>query len=318
MVCDQDAAPGMLQLSGEGMPPARRWAMRRAMRRVWPGALVAVAFLAFAARSSAQQASGEDSAVLAADTALGDAMRTGDKSAARRLLSLQFTFADENGKVHERREFLDGLKNVASAAATDAKVSVYGQVAMVTGNRKSAQGNDAFFLDIWARQKNAWRTLTMQDVVLTKDSPPVAIPPVAEAKPYECKNPCETIPYRVRSPAEQDIVNAFQAMEKASIARDAEAWGKHVAEEFVLYRSGHAPFPRAAGIATIEQQKQDNTGVRLSEIEAIRLSVYGDGASMIATQVDPDSVRPPYRDAGVWVKRNGQWQLAISVETEVK
>jgi Domain of unknown function (DUF4440) len=318
MVCDQDAAPGTLQLSGEGMPPARRWAMRRAMRCVWSGALVVVALFAFVARSWAQQASAEDSAVLAADAALGDAMRTGDKSAARRLLSLQFTFADENGKVHERKEFLDGLKNVAPGTAMNVKVSVYGQVAMVTGNRKSALGNDAFFLDILAEQKNAWRTLTMQDVVLAKDSPPVAIPPIADAKPYECKNPCETIPYRVRSPAEQDIVNAFQAMEKARIAHDAEAWGKHVAEEFVLYRSGHAPFPRAAGIATIEQQKQDNTSVRLSEIEAMRLSVYGDGASMITTQVDPDSVRPSYRDASVWVKRNGQWQLAIGVETEIK
>ena len=198
------------------------------------------------------------------------------------------------------------------------KVSVYGQVAMVTGNCKSAQGNDAFFLDIWARQKSAWRTLTMQDVVLAKDAPPAASSPAEQAKPYECKNSCETIPYRVRSPVEQDIVNAFQAMEKASIAHDAEAWGKHVAEEFVLYRSGRAPIPRAASIATIERQKRDNIVVRLSEIEAMRLSVYGDGASMIATHGDPDNARPPYRDASVWMKRNGQWQLAISVETEVK
>ena len=300
------------------MPAAKQWAMRRAMRRVWPGLLIAAALIAIAVEGRAQQPSGEDAAVLSADGALGDAMRGGDKSAARRLLSLQFSYADETGKIHERKDFLDDLKSVAPAAATDVKVNVYGGVAMVAGNRKSALGSDVFFLDIWAKQKNAWRTLTMQDVVLAKEPPAAANPAAADARAYECKNPCETIPYRVRSAAEQDIVNAFQAIEKASIAHDAGEWQKHVAGEFMLYRSGRAPIPRPDLVATIEQQKQKDAPVRLSEIETMRLSVYGDGAAMIATLADPDNAHPPYRAASVWVKRNGQWQLAISVETEIK
>jgi hypothetical protein len=198
------------------------------------------------------------------------------------------------------------------------KVSIYGLVAAVTGNRTSAQGDDVFFLDIWAKQKSAWRALTMQDVALAKDAPPGAGQSGAEAKPYECKNPCETIPYRVRSPAEQDIVNAFQAIEKATVALDADEWAKHVADEFVLYRSGRAPIPKSTDVATIERQKRDNVAVTLSAIETMRLSVYGDGAAMIATHVDPDNSRPAYRAASVWAKRNGQWQPVISVETEVK
>jgi hypothetical protein len=300
------------------MPAAKRGAIRRVLRRVWPGALLAAALIAGAAEARAQQAPGEAAAVLTADTALGDAMRADDKSAARRLLSLQFTFADENGKIHERKEFLDDLKSVAPAAATGVKVSLYGLVAMVTGTRKSALGGDVLFLDTWAKQKGAWRALTMQDVVLVQDEPPAASPPGEQAKASECKNPCETIPYRVRSPAEQDIVNAFQAIEKAAVAHDADEWGKHVAEEFVLYRSGHAPIPRSDSIAALERQKQDNAAARISEIETMRLAVYGDGASMITTHVDPANARPPYRAASVWVKRNGQWQLAISVETEIR
>ena len=50
----------------------------------------------------------------------------------------------------------------------------------------------------------------------------------------------------------------------------------------------------------------------------MRLAVYDDGAAMIATHVLPDNSRPPYRAARVWVKRNGQWQMVISVQTEVK
>jgi hypothetical protein len=300
------------------MPATRRRAIRRAMPRIWRGALVAAALFSVAADGRAQQAPTEAAAVLAADTALGDAMRGGDKFAARRILSLQFTYADENGKIHERKEFLDDIKSVAPAAATDVKVAIYGLVAAVTGNRKSAQGNDVFFLDIWAKQKNAWRALAMQDVVLAKDATPAASQSGAATKPYECKNPCETIPYRVRSPAEQDIVNAFQAIEKAAVAHDAGEWGKPIAGEFVLYRSGRAPIPRSSNIATIERQKQNNVAVTVSEIESMRLSVYGDGAAMIATHVDPDNSRPAYRAASVWAKRNGQWQLVISVETEIK
>jgi hypothetical protein len=300
------------------MPAARRWAIRRAVQRIWRGALIAAALLAVGAEAGAQQAPGEAAAVLSADTALGDAMRGGDKSAARRILSLQFTYADENGKIHERKDFLDDLKSVAPAAATDVKVAIHGLVAAVTGSRKSAQGSDVFFLDIWAKQKNAWRALTMQDVVLAKDAPATVRQSGAAAKPYECKNPCETIPYRVRSPAEQDIVNAFQSIEKATVAHDGDEWGKHIAEEFVLYRSGRAPIPRSTDIATIERQKQDNVAVTVSEIETMRLSVYGDGAAMIATHADPDNSRPAYRAASVWAKRNGQWQLVISVATEIR
>ena len=50
----------------------------------------------------------------------------------------------------------------------------------------------------------------------------------------------------------------------------------------------------------------------------MRLSVYDDGAAMIATHALPDNSRPPYQAARVWVKRNGQWLMAISVQTDIK
>ena len=50
----------------------------------------------------------------------------------------------------------------------------------------------------------------------------------------------------------------------------------------------------------------------------MRLSVYGDGAAMLANEVAPDNSRAPFRVARVWVRRNGQWQLAISVQTDIR
>ena len=299
---------------------------RRSIRQLWLGVLVVVVLSAVFTEPRAQPAPDEDAAVLAADTALGDAMRAGDKSVARRLLSLEFTYTDEHGLIHERKEFLADIKSVAPAAATDVTVKIYGLVAMVTGKRQSTQGSDAFFLDIWAKEKRAWRALAMQDVVLAAaDAPqpaPVS-PEVADAikelgKVFDCKNPCQIIPYRVRSPAEQDIVTTFQAIEKATFTHDAGEWAKRIADEFVHYRSGSPPIPKSKRIAIIEDQKEHNTPAILTAIQSMRLWVYGDGAAMISTNGVPDDTEPLLRIARVWVRRNGQWQMAISVQTDVK
>jgi hypothetical protein len=257
------------------------------------------------------------------DRSLADAMLSGDKSIARRLLSLQFTYTDGDGQRHERRDFLNDLKSVAGGPATNVKVTIYGLVAMVTGHRKSAQGRDTFFLDIWVKQKRAWRALIMQDVVLASEGTPLAAleapeAPGIEAKTYECKNPCQTIPYRVRSPAEQDVVNAFQAIEKATIAHDAEQYSKHIADEFVHYRSDYSPVTKAERIAMIEDEKKNDIPALLSAIQSMRLWVYGDGAAMISTNSAPDETEPLLRTARIWVHRNGQWQMALSAQTAIK
>jgi hypothetical protein len=263
--------------------------------------------------------SGDETLVLSGDESLGAAMRAGDKSIVRKILSLQFSFVDEDGKVYDRKNFLAGLKDIAAAPASDVKVTIYGRIGMVTGHRKSAHDNEVFFLDIWAKQKGTWRALVAQDVELgSSDALPVASAPNPDAIPYDCKNPCQTIPYRVRSLAEQDIVNSFQAIEKAAVGHDADEWSKHVADEFVLYGSSRTPITKSGRIAAIEQQKQTNATVQVGEVEALRLAVYDDGAAMIASHVSPDDSRPPYRATRVWVRRNGQWQMAISVQTDVK
>jgi hypothetical protein len=195
---------------------------------------------------------------------------------------------------------------------------MYGLLATVTGERKSADGNTAFFLDIWAKQRGAWRALAWQSVVIADGAAAPAASSRDDGKAIECTNPCQTMPYRVRSPAEQDVLNAFLAIEKASIAHDSQEWSKHVADEFMLYRSGYAPIDKAARIAAIERQKQAESPLTVGEIQAVRLSVYGDAAAMIATQMVPDNSRPHYRAARVWVRRNGQWLMTISVQTDIQ
>ena len=302
--------------------------MRSATQRWWLGILVASALIAVLAELRAQIAPSEDVLVLEADQALGAAMRGDDKSIARKLLSLQFTFVDANGKIHERKDFLADLKIVAAAPPSDPVVKIYGRIGMVTGHRKSADGRDVFFLDIWAKQKRTWRALVSQDVALAEAEAqrgaPIK-PDAAELKKLrqitkflDCKNPCETIPYRVRSPAEQDIVNTFQTIEKATFAHDAAEYAKHMADEFVHYRSDSPPISKSERVAGIEDQQKQNTPALLTAIQSMRLWVYGDGAAMISDNGVPDDTQPLLRIARVWMKRNGQWQMVISVQTDVE
>jgi hypothetical protein len=290
----------------------------RAVRRVGLAALALGLLTLVFAETRAQPALDDAASVLMHDRLLADAMRAGDKSAARQLLSLQFTYTDGSGKAYARREFLSELKNLSSAAAGDPKVAMYGLLAVVTGDRKSADGSAAFFLDIWVKQKRAWRALAAQNVILGESTSDVAPHPAGdEAKLNECRNPCQMMPYRVRSPAEQEVLNTFLAIEKASIAHDAQEWAKRVADEFVLYRSGYVPLSKTERIALIERQKEAGERITVGELQSVRLSVYGDAAAMIATETVPDNSRPPYHAARVWVRRNGQWLMAISVQTDI-
>jgi hypothetical protein len=298
--------------------------MQRVTQRFWRAALATVLLVAVLVAPRAEPAPGEDQLVLAADTALADAMRAGDKSAVRRLLSLEFTYIDANGALHGRKQFVTDLGSVAPAAATGVNVKIYGLVAMITGNRKSVLGSDVFYVDIWVKEKRAWRALAMQDVVVAA-APAAGLEMPEEAglrgelaKVFDCKNPCETIPYRVRSPAEQDIVTTFQAIAKAAFAHDSEAYAKHLADEFMYYQSGVAPAAKPERVAHVENEKAHNIPAILTAIQSMRLWVYGDGAAMISVNCVPGDAEPLLRVARVWVKRNGQWQMAISIQTDVK
>jgi Domain of unknown function (DUF4440) len=303
---------------------ARSIVLRRAVLWGWIGALIAAALIAVLivgpkAQPRPPLPAAAAPVVAAADT-LATALRTADKGVVRRLLALEFTFVDATGEIHSRKDFLADLKAVAARPATDVDVKIYGLVALVTGHHQSASGDDTLFLEIWARQKRAWRALVMQDIPLATaeaDAAAARVAPAALANAAECKNPCETIPYRVRSPTEQDIINSFQAIAKAVTAHDAGEWGRHVADDFMLYGGGAAPASKAARMALIEQQKESKAAVTIGEVEHMEVSAYGDGAVMISTQVTAQA-RSRFRAVRLWTRRNGQWLMAVSAHTDIK
>jgi ketosteroid isomerase-like protein len=266
----------------------------------------------------------EDKIVLTAAEKLAAAIRRGNKATADKLLAREFTFIDAAGKLHSRREVLAQMKVAPDGGAARVKVRTNGRVAVVTGASKSAQArrrNDLFAVDIWVQGKDGWKALIHHNNVLAPPNAPSAHPPAqprpAVAKPPECKNPLELVPYKPKSQAERDVISAFQAMETAVTHNDAEEWAKHVADEFTVYRTNQQPTTKAARITFIEAQREINAETFVAEIEWMKLWVLGDAAIMRADHVMPGARRPPYRATRVWVKRDGRWQMAISQQTTI-
>ena len=263
-------------------------------------------------------------AVLAAAKKLAAAIRRGNKTVADKFLAREFTFIDASGKLHSRREVLAQLRAAPDGACARVKVRTYGRVAVVTGAGKSAQArrrNDLFAVDIWVQGSDGWKALIHHNNVLALPDAPPAHPAVqarpADAKPPACNNPCAFVPYQPKSQAERAIITAFQTLEQAVTRNDAGVWVKHVADEFVVYRTGQHPTDKALRVDFINRQQAVNGETFVAEVEWMKLWVLGDAAVMRADHVMPGARRPPYRATRVWVRRDGHWQMAVSQQTTI-
>jgi ketosteroid isomerase-like protein len=270
------------------------------------------------------RSSNDKDLVLSAAQKLAEAIRRGNKAAADRLLARAFTFIDAAGKQHSRRSVLAQMKAAPDSAAARVKVRTFGRVAIVTGASKSAQArqrNDLFAVDIWVKGDDGWKALIHHNNVLARPevpaTHPVTPPRPAGAKPPDCNNPCAFVPYQPKSQAERDIITAFQTLERAVTRNDAAEWAKHVADEFVVYRTGQQPTDKALRVDFINRQRAINGETFVAEVKWMKLWVVGDAAVMRADHVMPDDRRPPYRATRVWVKRDGRWQMTLSQQTTI-
>jgi len=259
-------------------------------------------------------------AVLAAAKELAAAMRSGDKTAAGKLLASDFSYIDTSGEVHSRALVLGNLKDYPIKAGTKARS--YGRVALVTGTGGSAPAGESgqpFTVDVWVAGKGGWRALVRQDNILAETpalhAHTAAAPRAPGAPPPECKNPLEFVPYEPKSRAERDIITAFQSLERAVTHNDPDEWPKHIADEFVVYRTRQQPTTKADRVAFIAAQQAINGETWVAEVSAMKLWVFGDVAVMRADHVMPGNRRPPYRATRLWVKRDGHWRMALSQQT---
>jgi hypothetical protein len=264
-------------------------------------------------------------AILGAAKRLADAIRAGNTAAADKLLAHDFQFIDASGHLHSRRSVLSALKASPRTAGTRVAVRDYGRVALVTGSYKSAQAgerSDLYALDVWIRDGRGWKALIHHNNVLARPGAPAAHAPAAprpaDAPPPRCVNPCDEVPYKPKSQAERDIITAFQTLERAVTFNDSKEWTKHVADEFIVTRTGQHPTDKAARMAFMDTQKKINAETFVAEVERLNFWVFGDAAVMRADHIMPGNRRPPYRATRLWVRRNDRWQMAVSQQTTIQ
>ena len=256
----------------------------------------------------------------AARTALDAARHSGEAAALSPLLAADFCAIDTAGVVH-------GAEGAGAPpiAGDDAVVTAadYGDVVLVTERHASPTLGEMVAVEVWVRGHDAatdgWRLLVHHANVLADPGTPHSHPTPqarpADAPPPPCENPCLTVPYAPGEAAEADIISAFQALERAVTRNDADEWVKHMADEFVVYRTRQNRTTKAMRAQMLRDHGAINAETFVAAVEAMRLWVFGDAAVMRADHVMPGNRRPPYRATRVWVKRDGRWQMAISQQT---
>lgn len=274
-------------------------------------------------RRKAPTGSKRGGTALAAAKQLLAAIRTGNRAQAERRLRHDFSFVDAAGRVHSRRGALGAMAATPRGAGTQVKVRNHGRIAVVTGHYGAAKaGERVFVLDVWVKGDDGWQTLIRHDNVLATTNAPTAhasgTARPKDAPPPRCANPLEAVPYKAKSQAERAIIAAFQALERAVTRNDPDAWAPHVADEFVVTRTRQHPTDKAARMAFMATQQAINAETFVAAVVKLRFWVFGDAAIMRADHAMPGNRRPPYRATRLWIRRDGQWQMALSQQTTIQ
>jgi hypothetical protein len=254
-------------------------------------------------------AAGEDHAVLQADKTFVQAIGKGDKTTLDKLLDTEFTWTDAGGKTKTRAEVLQDVPKAAlgDESGLDAKQLFYEQVGAVMVERGKVN-----VLRVWVKRPNGWRALVYHEVAL-QDQPRTA----GGTGVKECENPCKTLPYNPKTDAERAIVASWQALETGVTAHDAAAWAPHIADEFVMLGSSNDhPLSKADRMATLNLQKQ--TGVASAPAPLVSAKMYEFGGAVVMTCLHQPYTGKPIHVSRVWIKRDGQWVMAISYQTTIQ
>jgi pimeloyl-ACP methyl ester carboxylesterase len=252
------------------------------------------------------------------------AMAEADRQTAGALLDESFRYIDPQGMVRTRAEVLDRMTPEAAQLATDVQTRQYGEVAMITGNRRVlGQDGHVRFLHVWVKRPAGWRAFVYHENTIFSNSEGAAPAPAAAApaqgEATECHNPCTFIPYEPRSADEQAILDSWKALETAVTMHDAAGWAPHVADEFLVIRQRFTgdPTDKAERIAQLNEQKKTGARALPGPVQWLQMWVFGDAAVMVTRHNAALGARAPYRVTRVWVKRAGMWQMAISQQTGI-
>ena len=272
------------------------------------GALAAVAFKIAIAPD-------DEEALLQADRAAFKSGSTVDALDGK-YFDPNFTWTDSSGNTRNLSEIMQdsrsgkGLPTEAGGGSGNGKIIIssisaraYGQLGLV----QTTSGN-LHILRIWIKRRAGWQVLIYQAVS-------IGALPSADSGTGECENPCNTVPFQPQTEDERDVIQAYQAVERAVTAHDSAAWGAHIADEFFAVTSNSdRPLDKAARMAGLDNQKV--AGIAPFPLVSARMFEFGD--AMVMTSLQQPEHGLPLHVTRVWFKRNGTWLEAYSYQTTIQ
>jgi hypothetical protein len=254
-------------------------------------------------------AAADEPSLLQIDNEFVQAAAKDDKAAVGKLLDMDFTWTDADGKTRARADVLKSPPTPALGNETGAQLKprTYGQVGAVMSGRDKIH-----VLRIWVKRPAGWRLIVYHEVALGQQAATAAGPGV-----NDCQNPCKTVPFKPKTEAEQAIIASWQALETGVTNHDASLWSPHIADEFVMLGSTNDhPLSKADRIATLSLQKQTGHGSAPAPLVSAQMFDFGD--AVVMTSLHQPYSGKPVHVSRLWIKRDGHWIMSISFQTTIQ
>jgi hypothetical protein len=239
--------------------------------------------------------------VLDADRALILALARGDAASVDILLDEHFNWIDGQGRVLTKGQS-GGIKPLlGDEKGLTPTVHRYGDVVSVV-----VEGDKKYLLRIWVNRPLGWHLLVYHEV--SQDVPVFGHGPGRK----EWDNPCFTIPYEPRNEDERACLASWQALEVAVMRHLPDEWVKHVADEFSLYAATRQ-HSKAGRAAVITEQSRSNANSAPSPLVWNEMIDFPD-AIVMRCEHQPFHGKAT-RVSRVFIKRGGEWLMAVSFQT---
>jgi hypothetical protein len=257
---------------------------------------------------------------IAADHSLTTAISQSDQASAGKLLDPDFTWTDRTGKTRSKSEILPALATLKADEDADIKVIDAGQVVLIHGSHRiPSQNAAARFIRVWVKRPPGWQLLIYQETNKAEKNPEKrsGFGAPSNGAPVACENPCKTVPYKPDTAAEQEVVSMWQAVERAVLTNDVEAWTPNFTGDFIFVTpDGGTPLNKTDRVTMITELRRTNTTLIPAEVTSMKIWVLGDAAVM-------RSEHKPMHGKVLHVtrlfeKHNGHWQIAFGQQTWVE
>ena len=282
------------------------------MRFLKANALLAALFCAIAFSAYRPAFAADDAAVLEADAEFSQAAAKGDTGALGKLLDPDFQWIDVTGRLRGRAQVLKAVPKMVipnpienSSIPEAIRLHNYGQIAVTQTDHERLH-----VLRVWVMRPAGWRALVYQEVQ-SLDAPPRVTPSAAK----ECRNPCKSVGYTPKTPAERAVIESYEGLETAAMAQDAAQWDAHTAEEFIAASSNSDKLlDKPTRMA--ELRHANMAGLAPTPLISARLFQFGNATVMRSRHV-PEHGKP-LEVTRVFVMRDGKWLETVSYQTSIE